>query len=347
MIPPRRPSSRVIYVALALLFMGIGFLGAVLLAKNEGWAAVADTRGKIIRNGKYDMINPILLCEIGKYETAFPELLPIKNNLQKLVDELLQEKKIQNVSVYVRMLNSGRWVGINDTELFSPASLTKVVVMIAILKRSEAHPNFLKKQILYDGSFDYDQLETIQNSQPLLKGRSYSIEALLENMIIHSGNNALLLLREQLDREDPNFLTSVFNDLMIPPLKSPGSDYVLSSSEYSVAFRILYNATYLERNLSDLALNLLRRAEFKDGLMAGVPSNITVAHKFGERVIRDEGITEFHDCGIVYYPDHPYFLCVMTQGRNFPELISAVKNISKLAYEKIDLFFKNLAKAKK
>jgi hypothetical protein len=43
----------------------------------------------------------------------------------------------------------------------------------------------------------------------------------------------------------------------------------------------------------------------------------------------------FHDCGIVYYPKHPYLLCVMTQGQDPETLENAIAEISKFTYTQV------------
>jgi hypothetical protein len=58
-----------------------------------------------------------------------------------------------------------------------------------------------------------------------------------------------------------------------------------------------------------------------------------VAHKFGERIMGDS--FQLHDCGIVYYPDNPYLLCVMTKGHDFYKQQTAIQIISKFIYNKI------------
>lgn len=42
---------------------------------------------------------------------------------------------------------------------------------------------------------------------------------------------------------------------------------------------------------------------------------------------------ELHDCGIIYYPERPYLLCVMTEGNDLNELAGVIQNISKTVYE--------------
>ena len=88
-------------------------------------------------------------------------------------------------------------------------------------------------------------------------------------------------------------------------------------------------------------MQLLTETTFKNGLVQGVPDGIPVAHKFGEQTIvnpTDNSIEfrELHDCGIIYYPKSPYFLCVMTKGEDFTKLQSIIAEISSISYQKIN-----------
>lgn len=80
-----------------------------------------------------------------------------------------------------------------------------------------------------------------------------------------------------------------------------------------------------------MALRLLSRVAFRDGLVAGVPSAIPVSHKFGERGFLNEN--QFHDCGIVYYPLTPYFICVMVSGKKLEPLIPIIADISRMTFK--------------
>ena len=87
---------------------------------------------------------------------------------------------------------------------------------------------------------------------------------------------------------------------------------------------------------------------FTKGIMGGVPSDMVVAHKFGENTnYLNSGIVanhELHDCGIVYYSNHPYLLCVMTRGTDLSALQGAIEDISRTAYKSIDAFYLNQSK---
>ncbi len=78
--------------------------------------------------------------------------------------------------------------------------------------------------------------------------------------------------------------------------------------------------------------------EFKSGIINGLPVEaraLPVAHKFGYRTFPDplDKVTEeIHDCGIVYVPDRPYFVCIMTKGFKQTDLMDAIQAISGLVY---------------
>ncbi len=87
---------------------------------------------------------------------------------------------------------------------------------------------------------------------------------------------------------------------------------------------------------SEKALGLLSSAKFEEGLSAGVPSEVKVAHKFGEREESETNEIQFHDCGIIYFPNNPYLLCIMTKGNNLTNLETVLSTISKMVYEEVD-----------
>lgn len=100
-------------------------------------------------------------------------------------------------------------------------------------------------------------------------------------------------------------------------------------------FRGIYNGSLLNKENSNKVLEWLSQSKFKDGLVAGVPGSVMIAHKFGERLLEDN-TKQLHDCGIVYYPDNPYLLCVMTHGNDYEKLEKVIQDISKMVYTEVD-----------
>jgi beta-lactamase class A len=131
----------------------------------------------------------------------------------------------------------------------------------------------------------------------------------------------------------------VFGDLGVDP--SVLSKYTdnMSVQAYSMFLRALYNATYLNREDSERALRLLSETDFSEGIESGVPNSTLVAEKFGEVKMTDSsGVQlgkEINNCGIVYYPDHPYLLCIMTkgEGNDIKGLESVVAGVSRIVYQ--------------
>ena len=162
---------------------------------------------------------------------------------------------------------------------------------------------------------------------------------LINYMIIYSDNNAVALLYNSLALNDFNKFFSDFG-IFLPDVSGTPQDFI-SPKTYALFFRVLYGSTYLSRYDSEKALELLSQAEYKDGLVAGVPNNISVSHKFGEYGAIDNvnpnsyTSREFHDCGIVYYPDHPYLLCIMTKGTDLSKLQNLVKETSQIVYDEV------------
>ena len=234
--------------------------------------------------------------------------------------------KIVSGSVYFRDLNTGYWTGVNENEKYAPASMYKVAVMIAILKQAyDNSPHFLD-----------DQLTIEINKQ---KG-VFTVGQVVKAMITESDNNAKNILESLIK---PDLRDKVFSDFgLLAPNPNDGGD-TLSTKEYSMFFRVLYNGNYIGPDLSEAALKILAETTFKEGLVAGVPQAINVSHKFGYRIFdqnKNNLPQELSDCGIVYYPKHPYFICIMTKGENPDYLKSSIKDISLTAYTYTDSKFK-------
>lgn len=53
---------------------------------------------------------------------------------------MIAKGDIINLSVYFRNLTNGNWFGIEEKELFSPASLMKLPLLLAYYKLEEQQP---------------------------------------------------------------------------------------------------------------------------------------------------------------------------------------------------------------
>jgi beta-lactamase class A len=307
----------------------MGFLsGWVIYGEFEAASETASVRLEV-HEGQYGFINPLLECDIGGVYIR-GALAGFREKVEDEIWRKVGEGKAGIVSVYFRDLNNGPWFGINEKEPFIQGSLLKVPVMMGYLKMAEFDPYILKLKIAYEEERFPGAVQFVKPVDAMQPGRKYTVEELIYRMIMHSDNEAAWLLRS---RESEEIYRKTYSDLQIP-VPEAGETYAVSVKKYAAFFRILFNASYLDKGMSNRALEILSMSAFRDGLAAGVPEGVPVAHKFGETQM--EGKKQFHDCGIVYHPLHPYLLCVMSRGDRYEDLIGTVRDISSLVYTEVD-----------
>lgn len=282
--------------------------------------------------GDFQFINPLLECEVaeGTIDSAKENF---KTDLAEFVAREKSRLGLTELAVYYRDLNNGPAFGVNESARFIPASLLKVPVMMAYFRLADREPGILSREIAFEGVYELDTPST-QRILPLEQiepGRIYTTEELIHRSVRYSDNQAVALLIEHIP---PREIRNLYRIVGVPDEVLNGPDGTLTVKEYAAFFRILFNASYLSREHSEAALALLASTTFSGGIVSGVPPGVPVAHKFGEGGDMNE--QQLHDCGIVYYPDHPYLLCVMSRGPDIPTLEGVISDVSQFVFERIE-----------
>lgn len=277
--------------------------------------------------------SPLLDVELPEGFSVHSEPLSFKYKVTDFVKQQTDGVRVQNVSVYYRDLGDGPWFGINEHLQFNPASMMKVPIMIAWLKRAEKNPAVLKQTFLFSNTVDLSATQRYQPRQTLVAGNRYPVETLLKYMINYSDNNATSLLYNDMTTEE---LNAVLDGMDITNRPGDGNNSTTVHG-YSGFFRILYNASFLSRGMSEKALQLLSHEDFSQGISAGVPKGITVAAKFGEFESGSRGEQkQLHEFGIVYHPKGHYILGIMTQGNDYTRQTEVIRDVSALVYREVD-----------
>lgn len=324
-------------IIFSVAFLIFGFLIGYFLLKSSSQNI------KEIENceSKYSFINPQLGC--GQ------TLIIKKHGYSDLVEKLnayIETNKndgvVENVSVYFRDLENGPAFGINENERFIPASLFKLPIMFAYYQLVDEEGLDLGIQIGFgQDSESQPSRQFFPPKEEVKPHTPYTLDDLIYRMIAYSDNKATAALVSDLG----NRSTGRGSDLMLEIYKSTGitypddkTDAVITTKSYASLFRILYNASFLSSEMSEKALKNLASGTFKQGIPKGVPENILTAHKFGERFDEslENDVEQFHDCGIVYFPNNPYLLCIMTKGKYIPTLVASVANISEMVYKEVE-----------
>jgi beta-lactamase class A len=270
----------------------------------------------------------------------------LRYELEKYISSQKEIGVISDIGIYFRDLNNGPTLGINEHFEFIPASMLKVGTLIAYLSKTEQDPEILSKTtIISQDTFERINSSATQNYKPtkvIQANTQYTVEDLLHYSIVYSDNIATTILNEYM-KEDAlsgeNTLMETFKSLGVYP-DTIAEDFTLSTKRYAQIFSVLYYSSFLPPEKSEYALALLLQTDFQQGIVSGVPQSVPVAHKFGERTIlayeENEEIKQLHDCGIVYYPENPYLLCIMTRGKEYVDLEKTISTISSMFYKEVD-----------
>jgi len=308
----------------------LAFILGLFVEKNFDPSKITEVQSvtsENIRLGGYKYVSPLLECE--QHEgLGGANLTKLEVRLNDYVDSKKATGELVDAAIYFRELKDGGWFGINEREGYTPASLLKVPVMLAYFKAAEEdesildNPNiFMNETEVIDQEFD--------PQQSLEVGKSYTNMELIERLIKYSDNDSLVLLGRDISSEK---VEELVRDIGMTKQVNADENNI-SVRSYASVFRVLYNASYLSAEYSEKALSLLADSAFVKGIRKGVPENIEVAHKFGQRDINGVGVKQLHDCGIVYHPNGPYLLCIMTRGYDYDALGEILADISKTTYD--------------
>jgi beta-lactamase class A len=231
--------------------------------------------------------------------------------------------------VFFEDLNTGAWVGINERDEFIPGSLLKIPIMVAVLKRVE------------DGELALEEKATLKEENLDLysgtlgqRGAGYqvTIKELLTFLIKESDNTAYkTFVSEFMTVQD---WSRALTAMGLSPQVHQDGRITITPKQYCSMLRSLYYSTYMKRTFSELCLSIMTENDYNKQLPAGLPPGIRISHKYG--VFSLPGETNHSDCGIIYYPEKPYILCVMTRNTTQEESEKMMREISKAVYEYVD-----------
>lgn len=223
---------------------------------------------------------------------------PLREDLR----ELVAKKGLNSITLYFEFLNTGANISINPDLKIWPASLAKLPLAMAAIKKVENGiwslntplvMNEEDKSILSGTLFAYQA------------GTSFAVENLIEEMLVHSDNTAYTILsRNMTDLErrtiiDETGLEELFDE-----------EGKISSKEYSRLFRSLYTSSFLQRENSSKILLWLSKSDFSQYLSQGIGEDIVFANKYG----KNYQFYVYANSGIVYVPNRPFIITVIIKG---------------------------------
>ena len=278
----------------------------------------------IVRDNSPSLTKPFLFADVSCESDA---LQALKQDLTAFIDVQKAAGKIARASVYYKELNSLHWTSAYGEELYYPGSMMKVPLMMTILKQAQRDKSLLERKIQFQSPTKFTVFVPVQN--PMQVGDFYSVQELLERMILQSDNDATSLL---FTVHNKDLYDDLFMKLSIPLQNSEDVYYRIAPSDMAKFFRVLYNASFLSSLYSEYALDLLTKSSFKQGVLQGITSGTRVAHKFGERFTTGD-LVQLHESAIVYRGSAAYAITIMTEGKKMEDLSVVIGALSKICFE--------------
>ena len=284
-------------------------------------------------NEQYPFISYEIDCETIDEKTNQVEGL--HKDITQIIDDEKGQQHIIRASVFYRDLNTRRWFGVNDIDRFYPASLIKLPISIMYYKVADLEPYILDKVLQVPTDVGDNSDQHYPPADPLVPGKTYTIKEMIRHMLMYSDNAPFSVLYDG----GKLFRDKILSDLGIyePPADQKQETWNVTTRSYANIFRMLYNASYVSVQSANEILDLLSQSTFKNGIVAGVPDSVKVAHKFGEAEgVQSDGTVQsriLNDCGIVYKPEAPYILCLMMEGQDYSQMEQVMQRISKDAYK--------------
>jgi len=252
---------------------------------------------------QYQNLKPIIQTEIGKYNDTGG-----------------------SVGVFVQDAKTGAWLGIHEKTGFYPASILKIPIMMAILKKIQLGEMKLSDTItLTQEDLDSGWGDLYKSGA----GAKFTVQQLLEDMIKASDNTAKNALKRQLTLTE---IDEVFVHVGIPDPYITDNGQTVSPRDYTRLFKALYYSTFLSPHYSEIALELATNSREEDLISKDLPDGVQVSQKFG--IAEEMGV--LHDCGVVYHQKNPYFICIMTSGINTAQSEELIPKLSKDVYDYVD-----------
>ncbi len=254
------------------------------------------------------------------------------NNLQEALRAYLSDVS-GCVCVAFRDLTTDEGFSIRGAEAVPSASTIKLVIMAELLARVQAGGMRLEDTVTIT-----EEMRT--GGDGILKelevGHAFTLKELLTLMIIVSDNEATNILIDLLGMERINERAQTMGlacahlgrKMMDSEARRQGRDNYICALDMERILTQIYRGELLGAAESRLMLDILLRQQQSGRLQLYLPEEVAVAHKCGDLDLLE------NDGGIVFAPERPYTLVVLTSAMpSNKEGREVIGHISRIVYD--------------
>lgn len=321
-------------------YVVIGFLVGVLCSLSVVWIS-SRTQQPIthLSQSSNEDLYPLLSKRI--FTNNQNDILINFTDIRSSIRNYIRQQKT-SIGLYFEYLPTGLSIGVNDTVQFYRASLVKLPVVMQAYKLVE-QGRIDKTEKLNITEHDIDKTYGDLWKQ---NRTEISFEEAVKLSLTISDNTAFRVINHRVDQEVSDAggevesaIADVYRYLDIP-LNNDAASLLISPKNYSSILKSLYFSAYLSYQSSSELLDILSKSEYTNWLPAPIPDDIVVAHKTGVSDLSSDAVSHqllvYTDCGIVYYPDRPYLLCIMVNSDDNEESLKHIRALSLMIYDFID-----------
>ncbi|WP_405344250.1 class A beta-lactamase-related serine hydrolase [Fusobacterium vincentii] len=253
-----------------------------------------------------------------------------KKKIEKIISQVEG-----NVCINFYDLNKNNGFSVNGDKKVLSASMIKLLILAELMKKISENKFSLSDTIMI-----VDSMKTGGDGvlKELNTGHHFTLKELATLMIVVSDNQATNILIDFLGMENINQLgkelrlkkTFLGRKMMDAEARKKGYDNYTCADDISLLLKLIYQEKLINKEASQLMLDILLRQQQGERLQRYLPSDIKIAHKCGDLDNLE------NDGGIIWIGDRAYILVVLTNGMPNLQCKQTIGKISKFVYDKME-----------
>jgi beta-lactamase class A len=274
------------------------------------------------------IVSPLTINETPtKSPSSVTILFGGKNNnknpeeLKKKIKEMVGTTWV-NYSVVVKDLNSDFTMSLNDSVIFTAASINKIPILATLYYKAQKNEIDLDKTITLQKKDIQDYgTGSIRYDKP---GSVYSIKTLAQLMIQSSDNTAAYILGTNIIGLDT--VQELVDSWGL--VQTNMENNKTSNHDMEIIMEKIFEGDIAGAAFTQEMLAYFKDTDFESRIPALLPQGTTVYHKIGTEV------GKLHDLGIVVSPKSTYYIGIFTNDITSDEQTEELESkLSKLVYD--------------
>ena len=253
-----------------------------------------------------------------------------KKKIEKIISQVEG-----NVCINFYDLNKNNGFSVNGDKKVLSASMIKLLILAELMKKIFENKFSLSDTVMMANFMKIGGDGVLKE---LNTEHHFTLKELATLMIIVSDNQATNILIDFLGMENINQLgkeldlkeTFLGRKMMDAEARKKGYDNYTCADDISLLLKLIYQEKLINKEASQLMLDILLRQQQGERLQRYLPSDIKIAHKCGDLDNLE------NDGGIIWLGDRAYILVVLTNGMPNLQCKQTIGKISKFVYDKME-----------